>query len=156
MKVFSCINIVVVAACLALFGVALAERSAITPCTKDGKLSAATDILQATAYHLIPKSPKAGDTITGSFEGTITQEITSGKIWIDVTLNGILPIRQNLSLSLVDDIRRQLPIPKGPFSLQEHATLPGFLFGEVKGTIKLLDQNNKQITCLHVDILLGD
>eukprot|EP00123_Amoebidium_parasiticum_P022598 comp9087_c0_seq1/m.4261 comp9087_c0_seq1/g.4261 ORF comp9087_c0_seq1/g.4261 comp9087_c0_seq1/m.4261 type:complete len:152 (-) comp9087_c0_seq1:740-1195(-) len=140
----------------ALFGLAACDKPVISPCTGNpNQYSAPTDLLQAKAYTITPPNPHAGDTLTAGFSGAITEQINEGVIVIDVTLSGIIPIQQNISLSTVGDIRRQLPLKPGPFSLTETVSLPSFLFGQVEGSVHIYSDTGKQVTCVNIHVDLG-
>lgn len=127
----------------------------LSPCTGDAaQYSAPNDVLQARAYTLTPALPRAGDALTASVTGVLTEAVTDATIVVDVTLGGLVPLQQNIAFSAIPHLQRLLPLQPGPFEFSDGATLPPFLFGTVDGTVRIVSNTGKQISCVKVHVEL--
>ena len=79
-------------------------------------------VRQVASYSLSPAQPHAWDTVVAAFTGNITDTIDDGIINVNLTLSHVVPLRANISLSSVADVRSQLPLKPGPFALKETGT----------------------------------
>merc|ERR1711916_160080 len=100
-----------------------------------------------------PSTVKPGQTINISFTGDLDEAVASGKVAINVLLNGVSLHTE------VDDLCTapvKCPIAQGAWTYQKATAIPSFApTGNYEVMMKLLDQSNGAISCADVKFTIA-
>lgn len=112
----------------------------------------ASDHLKINSITITPQQLVPGQQFTVAFDGTMDESVTSGSIHIEVKYIGIKIFEHTYDIcSFTSEVK--CPIASGPFTMTETETFPtGVPKGKYTGQIKLVDQNQQEITCINFDV----
>ncbi|KAI8048934.1 uncharacterized protein B0P05DRAFT_582107 [Gilbertella persicaria] len=106
-----------------------------------------------------PAQPRTGDDIHVQVKGNLLKDVTSGKVDIDLSIMGMIKIKKQLDLCSVlnSDVmgHQSCPLSAGDLQLDATAWIPKELPKlPLNGNIRISDQDNSTITCIHLDFKL--
>ncbi|CEM12983.1 unnamed protein product [Vitrella brassicaformis CCMP3155] len=108
-----------------------------------------TERFEIGECHIVPDPPVAGEALTVSVTGDLKEEISGGYIEIDLKIDRIIPIHIKEAICDIGDI--QCPIAPGHYKRSITREVPPRpKHGKVEGDVKVYDQNNAEVTCVHL------
>merc|ERR1712093_119585 len=105
------------------------------------------------AIDVNPAQPKKGEDVTITFTGDLDETITSGVVELDINL-----VIVNLSMKIpFKSLSQGVPATSGIKAVIGPFTLPNIpLIPNVKGTVKVSEQNGEEVTCTNFNMPIGD
>jgi len=99
-----------------------------------------------------PAQPQKGKDVTMTFTGDLDESISSGVVELDInlvifTLSLKIPFQMGHGVSATDGIKAVI----GPFTLPNIPLIPN-----VKGTVKVSEQNGEEVTCTNFNMPIAD
>lgn len=105
---------------------------------------------------MTPDPPKKGQDVTVAASGTLDEQVTSGKINVEVEFLGIKVVNETLDLCKTISKYQQCPIAQGPLSVKVTESLPSDApSGHYTGKAVISDQSGSQIACIALDFNLS-
>ncbi|KAI9327808.1 hypothetical protein BD770DRAFT_334349 [Pilaira anomala] len=108
---------------------------------------------------ITPESPKVGSDIHVQVKGNLLQDVTGGKVDIDLSIMSMIKIKKQLDLCdvLRSDImgNKECPLKAGDLDLDAIAWIPKELPKlPLEGNIRISDQDGNTVTCIHLNFKL--
>jgi hypothetical protein len=99
-----------------------------------------------------PAQPQKGDSVTITFKGDLDEGLTGGEVDLDVnfsiaSLSMKIPFTQGSTTPATSGIKAVI----GPFTLPDIPLIPN-----VKGTVKVSEQNGEEVLCANFNLPLAD
>ncbi|CAO3686797.1 unnamed protein product [Rhizopus stolonifer] len=106
-----------------------------------------------------PEAPKTDSDIHVKVQGTLSKDVASGNVDIDLSIMSMIKIKKQLDLCsvLASDImgNKNCPLSAGDISLDATAWIPKELPKlPLAGNIRISDQNGNTVTCIHLNFKL--
>eukprot|EP01025_Chloroclados_australasicus_P045956 TRINITY_DN50706_c0_g1_i1.p3 TRINITY_DN50706_c0_g1~~TRINITY_DN50706_c0_g1_i1.p3 ORF type:complete len:227 (+),score=31.94 TRINITY_DN50706_c0_g1_i1:44-682(+) len=115
-----------------------------------------SDHLKNLQISVTPDPPKKGQDVTIAASGTLDEEVSSGKITVEVEFLGIKVVNKTLDLCQTISKYQQCPIKQGPLSVKLTESLPSDApSGHYTGKATITAQSGAEVACVSLDFNLS-
>merc|ERR1712129_379642 len=110
--------------------------------------------LIVNSYTIQPNDIHANENLTLSIYATLNEKVTSGKIIVDAKV-GPIPV-YNKGLDLCTELQAgnmSCPLDATNYKIAQSIEIPAIpLHGNIKASVKMTDQTNKELLCMNVKV----